>query len=118
DKHLKVTVTLLDNLAGAVAGASVSADLELGGNPLTSFTGTTDTAGTVTFQYRGAPSGTYTTVITFGDPLDFSVIATDADAADTPILTASVTGGSLTETQAGVHDIPFHHDRHRLVSVT
>ena len=63
----------------------------------------------------GAPTGpgtvwgtdpTYTTVINLGDSLDFSVMATDADAADSLIFTASVTGGSLTETQAGFTTFP------------
>ncbi|MCZ6692137.1 MAG: cell wall anchor protein [Planctomycetota bacterium] len=49
---------------------------------------------------------TYTTVINPGDSLDFSVIATDADAANTLTFTASVTGGSLTEAQTGFTSFP------------
>ncbi|MCZ6690632.1 MAG: hypothetical protein O7H41_13635 [Planctomycetota bacterium] len=49
---------------------------------------------------------TYTTVIHLGDSLDFSAMATDADAADTLTFTASVTGGSLTQTQAGFTTFP------------
>lgn len=63
----------------------------------------------------GAPTGpgtvggtepTYTTLINSGDSLDFSVIATDANAAHTLTFTAWVTGGSLTEAQAGFLTFP------------
>ena len=64
DKHLRITVALLDDLGGAVAGASVSIQLNLGGSQYASGTGTTGTDGTVTFIRRGAPCGTYDTVVT------------------------------------------------------
>ncbi|MCZ6688290.1 MAG: hypothetical protein O7H41_01680 [Planctomycetota bacterium] len=51
-------------------------------------------------------SPTSSTVINPGDSLDFSVMATDANAVDTLTFTASVTGGSLTETQAGFTTFP------------
>ena len=62
-KHLLITVALVDNLGGLVAGASVSIDLFLGGSLYTSGTSTTGTDGTVTFKVANAPSGTYTTTV-------------------------------------------------------
>ncbi|MCH8338800.1 MAG: S8 family peptidase [Chloroflexi bacterium] len=64
DKHLLITVALVDDLGSPVAGASVSIDLNLGGSLLTSGTGTTGTDGTVTFSLKNAPSGCYTTTVT------------------------------------------------------
>jgi len=75
DRHLQVTIPLLDDLDGPVAGASVSADLKLIVDSslvlVDSWTGTTGTDGTVTFQRKNAPSGTYTTIVTdvSADPL-------------------------------------------------
>jgi hypothetical protein len=64
DKHLSVTVALVDDLGGLVAGASVSILLEhdLGGS--WTLTGTTDSEGTVTFSLLNAPDGCYTTTVT------------------------------------------------------
>jgi len=64
DKHLLITIALLDGLDNPVAGASVSIDLYLGVSVLTSGTGTTGTDGTVTFSLKNAPSGCYTTTVT------------------------------------------------------
>ena len=47
-----------------VATASVSIDVTLEGSPYASETGTTGDAGTVTFTFKNAPSGTYTTTVT------------------------------------------------------
>ena len=65
DKHLLITVALLDDLGNEVAGASVSIDLYLGVSLLASGTGTTGTDGTVTFSLKNAPAGDYyTTTVT------------------------------------------------------
>ena len=64
DKHLNITVALVDDLGNAVAGASVSIDLFLDDSPYGSGTGTTGTEGTVTFTLNNAPSGCYTTTVT------------------------------------------------------
>jgi hypothetical protein len=64
DKHLSVTVALVDDLGGPVAGASVSIELYRDGGLDASGTGTTGTDGTVTFTRNNAPSGTYTTEVT------------------------------------------------------
>ena len=64
DKHLLITVALLDDLGNPVAGASVSIDLYLDGPLLTSGIGTTGTDGTVTFTLKNAKSGCYTTNVT------------------------------------------------------
>ncbi|MEE8347138.1 MAG: Ig-like domain-containing protein, partial [Dehalococcoidia bacterium] len=64
DKHLLITVALVDGLGNQVADASVSIDLYLGGSFYASGTGTTGTGGTVTFKAVNAPPGTYTTTMT------------------------------------------------------
>jgi len=65
NKHLNITVALVDDLGYPVAGASVSTKLD---NTTTgqSWTGssTTGTDGTATFSLKNAPSGTYTTTVT------------------------------------------------------
>lgn len=60
DKHLNITVALLDDLGNPVGGASVSIDLFLESLLYGSGTGTTGTDGTVTFSATNAPSGCYT----------------------------------------------------------
>ncbi|MCH7558312.1 MAG: hypothetical protein IIB56_12775 [Planctomycetes bacterium] len=64
DKHLLITVALLDNLGDPVAGASVSIDLFRDGSPAGSGSGTTGSGGTVTFTLKNAKSGCYTTTVT------------------------------------------------------
>jgi len=64
DRHLEVTISLLDDLGGPVAGASVSAELYRDGGLDTSWTGSTGADGTVTFPRNNAPSGAYTTEVT------------------------------------------------------
>ena len=64
NKHLLITVALVDNLDNLVADASVSIDVYLGGSLYVSYTGTTGTYGTVTFKANNAPSGTYSTTVT------------------------------------------------------
>jgi VCBS repeat-containing protein len=62
DRHLDVTVTLLDSAGNPVAGASVSATIQ--GPTPGGGTATTDAAGTVSFRITNAAPGTYTTVVT------------------------------------------------------
>lgn len=64
DRHLLITVALVDDLGNSVADASVSIDVFLDGSYYGSGTGTTGTDGTVTFKANNAPSGTYTTTVT------------------------------------------------------
>jgi subtilisin len=64
NKHLSVTVALVDDLGGPVAGASVSSLLEHDSGSSWPFTGTTGSDGTVTFSLSNAPSGWYTTEVT------------------------------------------------------
>jgi len=64
DRHLLITVALVDDLGNPVADASVSIDVSLGGSLYSSGMGTTGTGGTVTFKANNAPSGTYTTEVT------------------------------------------------------
>ncbi len=64
DKHLLITVALVDNLANAVGGASVSIELRRDGSLVGSGTATTGTEGTVTFTLKNARSGRYTTNVT------------------------------------------------------
>jgi subtilisin len=63
DRHLHVTLTLLNDLGNPVANASVSINLNSDGTLYSSANGTTGSNGTVTFSYNNAPSGTYTTVV-------------------------------------------------------
>ncbi len=62
DKHLLVTVTLVDNLGIWVEGASVS--VTVSGPKGGSGTGTTLGDGTVTFSLKNAPPGCYSTEVT------------------------------------------------------
>ncbi len=64
DKHLNITISLVDGDGLAVGGASVSIDLNLDGEPYASGTGSTDVSGTVTFTANNAPSGCYDTEVT------------------------------------------------------
>jgi hypothetical protein len=64
DKHLNITVLLLDDLGEPVAGASVSATLYRDEGSSSNFQGTTDLYGTVTFQLANHGSGCYWTVVT------------------------------------------------------
>ena len=64
DKHLLITVALVDDLGGSVSGASVSIDLFRDGSFVGSGTGTTGTDGTATFKLNNAQSGCYTTTVT------------------------------------------------------
>ena len=64
EKHLLITVALVDDLAGSVGGASISIDLFRDESPAGSGSGTTGAGGTVTFTLKNAKSGLYTTVVT------------------------------------------------------
>lgn len=61
DKHLLITIELLDDLGNLVSGASVSIDLYREGSSIASGTSTTGSDGTVTFSLKNAASGFYTT---------------------------------------------------------
>jgi subtilisin family serine protease len=64
DKHLLITIALVNNGGGPVAGASVSINLFRDGSLDAQGTGTTGTDGTVTFSRKNAPNGCYTTTVT------------------------------------------------------
>jgi hypothetical protein len=61
DRHLEVTVTLVDGTGAPVAGASVTATID--GPTPGGGTATTDSSGQVTFRITNAGSGTYTTTV-------------------------------------------------------
>ncbi|MCL7454773.1 MAG: S8 family serine peptidase, partial [Anaerolineae bacterium] len=63
-KHLSVSVALVDDLGGPVAGASVSIRLELDSGSAWTFAGTTGSDGVVAFSLLNASSGCYTTTVT------------------------------------------------------
>jgi hypothetical protein len=63
-KHLSVTVALVDDFGGPVAGASMSVRVDVDDGSSWTFTGTTGSEGTVTFPVSNAPSGCYTTTVT------------------------------------------------------
>ncbi|MCH7625096.1 MAG: S8 family serine peptidase [Chloroflexi bacterium] len=64
DKHLFITVALLDNFDQAVGGASVSIDLFRDGSFIASGTAPSGADGTLTFSLKNARSGVYTTTVT------------------------------------------------------
>ncbi|MDO8612662.1 MAG: S8 family serine peptidase [Dehalococcoidia bacterium] len=64
DRHLKITIALVDNLGNPVAGASVSILLAHDSGSSWTGTGTTGTDGKVTFTLNNAPAGCYTTTVT------------------------------------------------------
>jgi hypothetical protein len=64
DKHLDITVLLLDDLDQQVAGALISATLHRNDGSSWNFQGTTDVYGTVTFRLTNHGVGCYWTVVT------------------------------------------------------
>lgn len=64
NKHLSVTIALVDDAGNPVSSASVSIDVYLGESLYASATGTTGTGGIVTFKLPNALSGWYTTDVT------------------------------------------------------
>jgi hypothetical protein len=64
DKHLNITVLLLDDLGNPVAGASVSATLYRNDGSSWNFQGTTDLYGTVIFRLTNHGPGCYWMVVT------------------------------------------------------
>jgi len=64
DRHLHVTLLLLDDQDNPVAGASVSATLHRDAGDSWNFGGTTGSNGTVTFTLNNHGSGCYHTVVT------------------------------------------------------
>ncbi len=63
-KHLRIIVEAVDETGGAVAGAQVSATVTLPDASTSSPTGTTDTAGLVSFDFKNSAPGCYTTDVT------------------------------------------------------
>ena len=64
DKHLLITVALVDDLGSVVSGASVSIDLYRDGTRIGSGAGTTGVDGTATFRLKNARAGCYKTEAT------------------------------------------------------
>jgi len=64
DKHLLITIALIDDLQNPVSGASVTIELYRDGGFVDSATGTTGSTGNVSFSLKNAASGCYTTDIT------------------------------------------------------
>ena len=64
NRHLHITVSLIDDSGNPVPGAAVSINVLLNGSTYNSQTGTTVANGTVTFNYNNHPSGSYKTKIT------------------------------------------------------
>ena len=71
DKHLLITIRVVDNLGAAVSGAQVDIAVTLDGSPFGTGSGaTTNGSGEVTYSAKNTPSGTYETMVT-------AVVATD-----------------------------------------
>ena len=64
DKHLIISIHVIDDLGNDVSDASVSIDLYRDDSLVGSATGTTGSSGNVNFSLKNASSGTYTTTIT------------------------------------------------------
>ena len=64
NKHLLITVALLDDFGQDVGGASVSIELFRDNSFVGAATGTTGTNGTVSFNLKNAKSGCYKTTVT------------------------------------------------------
>ncbi len=64
DRHLEVTVSVVDGEDAPVADATVSIDLSRNGDDHRSFNGTTGNDGTVRFTVNNAPDGCYTAEVT------------------------------------------------------
>ena len=63
-KHLDITITIINDFANPVSGASVSIDLFHDNSLVAQITGTTETDGTVTLTLNNASTGLYTTTVT------------------------------------------------------
>jgi hypothetical protein len=63
NNNLVVKILVRNSSGNAVSGASVSVNINRG-TQVQARTGTTDSTGTVTFQWNSAPAGTYTTTVT------------------------------------------------------
>ncbi len=64
DKHLLITVSLVDELSSPVSGANISIDLlNKDTNQVWKGSATTDSNGSVTFTLKNAPAGCYATTI-------------------------------------------------------
>jgi len=79
DRHLAVTLLLLDDQDNPVAGASVSATLHHEGGSSWDFAGTTGSDGTVVFSLNNHGSGCYSTEVTavVADGLDWDGVTPD-----------------------------------------
>ena len=64
DAHLRIIVSLIDNLRNPVANASVRIALYHNGSSYLTVAGITGTDGKISFKANSAPSGTYTTTVT------------------------------------------------------
>jgi len=65
DKHLLITIRVVDNLGAAVSGAQVDIEVTLDGDPFRTGSGAiTNGSGEVTYSAKNVPSGTYETMVT------------------------------------------------------
>ena len=75
NKHLDVTVTILDESSNPVSGASVYVEISLEGDLYSSQTGITETNGSVTFSLKNSPVlGHYVTDVTNVDAAGFDFV--------------------------------------------
>lgn len=64
DRHLNISISVIDGDGQPVGGASVSIDLNVDDGLYATGTGSTGAGGTITFKATNAPSGCYDTVVT------------------------------------------------------
>jgi hypothetical protein len=64
DKHVSVTIALVDDLGAAVTGAAISVTITSNSGSVSTGSGTTGAGGTISFTWSNAPGDCYTTAVT------------------------------------------------------
>ena len=82
DKHVSVTIALVDNLGGAAGGASISVTMVTDTGVSASGSSTTGSTGTVTFTWSNAPGDCYTTTVTSVTSGDLTFDTTGSTSAE------------------------------------
>ena len=82
DKHVSVTIALVDNLGGGAGGASISVQMDSDSGTSATGSGTTGSDGTITFTWSNAPGDCYTTTVTSVTSGDLTFDATGSMSAE------------------------------------
>ena len=82
DKHVSVTITLVDNLGGSAGGASISVRMDSNSGAYAIGSGITGSDGTITLTWGNAPGDCYTTTVTSVTLGDLTFDPTDSTSAE------------------------------------